>query len=250
MEIVENRFGFFKIFFGVLFLGIILLAGAFLIPWDKVNWGRISLMPGKTITVVGEAETREKSQIATFTAGVSAVNDNKDTAIDEVNKKIATIIEAVKSFGIKSEDIKTQNLSIYQQEETYYEEGRQKTRPGQWRVNNSIEIILRDVDRASALADLLVKSGATNVHGPSFSLDESQQEEGKLLEEAIKDAREKAEIIARSSGGELGKMLSVSEGYQQPSVFRLGLEGGGGGTPIEPGTETVSKVVTVVFELK
>ncbi len=247
---MNNKFGGFKLFFGVLILSGILLASVYFIPWDQINWGKISIIPGKTITVLGEAQTQQKSQIATFSAGVSAVNDNKDVAIEEVNKKIEAIIKTVKEFGIKSEDIKTQNLSVYQQEETYYEEGRQKSRPGQWRVNNSITITLREVDRASALADLLVKSGATNVSGPNFSLEEGQQKEEELLKEAIEDARKKAETIATSSGGKLGKILSVSEGYQQPTVLRMALEGGGGGSPVEPGTETVSKVVTVVFELK
>lgn len=207
-------------------------------------------MPGRTVTVVGEAEKQQKNQIATFTAGVSVVNDSKDAAVAEVNQKIEAIIAAVKDFGIKAEDIKTQNLNIYQREETYYEEGRQKTRPGQWSVSNTIEIKLRDVERASALADLLTKSGATNVWGPNFTFEESENGEDSLLSEAIKNAQEKAEIVARASGGKLGKILSVTEGYQQIPVVYRALEGGGGGAPVEPGSTTIKKVVTVVFELK
>jgi uncharacterized protein YggE len=238
-------------FFGAIIFALLLLAGAFFIPWQSVDWGKIQLSPTKTITVVGEAETKEKNQVATFTAGVSAVNDNKETAIDEVNQKIKTIIDSVKDFAIASEDIKTQNLSVNQMEESYYEEGVQKSRPGQWRVNNSINITLRDVDRASALADLLSQSGATNVYGPNFTVEETQTAEKSLLEEAIKNAREKAEILAKSSGGQLGKIISVSESSQPSTIYR-GLEGigGGGGAPVEPGTSKISKVVTVVFELK
>lgn len=238
--------------FRILIIAVLITVGIYFIPWDRVNWGKIQLLPGKTVTVVGQAKTKEKNQVATFTAGVTAVNDNKETAINEVNKKIDTIIQSVKDFGIKPEDIKTQNLSIYQGEETYYEEGVAKSRPGQWRVNNSIDVTLRDADRASALADLLSKSGATNVYGPSFSLENIQDIETSLLEDAIKNARKKAEIIAGSSGRKLGKIISVTEGTGAPTSFiPISLDrGGGGGASLEPGSGIVSKTATVIFELE
>ena len=246
---MENKPVFLKIIFGSIVFLILLFLGIYYIPWQEVNWGKLQLFPGKTLTVVGEAETKQKNQIATFTVGANAVNDNKEIAVNEVNKKVEAIIQSVKNFGIKSEDIKTENLNIYQEEERYYEEGREKTRPGQWRVSNSITITLRDVDKASALADLLTKSGATNVYGPTFSLDETQEAEISLLKEAIENAKNKAEVIAQSIGDKVGKIINVSEGYQAVGVFRP-LQGGGGGAPMEPGTGKVKKTVTVVFELK
>lgn len=231
-------------------LGTILLLGAFFIPWSRVNWGKLELSPASTITVTGEAHIQERSQIATFTAGVSVVNDDKQTAVDEVNQKIETLINSVKDFGIPDKDIQTQRLSVYQIEEPYLEGGVRRVREGQWRANNTIEITLRDVDKASELADLLTESGATDVQGPSFSLEDTQEAEVELLEEAINNAREKADKIAQSSSRKLGKIVTVSEGAQQPSEIFRALEAGGGGTPIEPGTETVYKTVTVTFELK
>jgi len=61
---------------------------------------------------------------------------------------MAEIIKSLKDFGIKDEDLKTQNLSINQNEETYYERSAE-ARPGQWRISNSVEIKLHDVDRSS-----------------------------------------------------------------------------------------------------
>jgi len=225
-------------------LGVVLLAGAYFIPWKYVTWGRFKLIQGDTVTVVGEAKTKQKNQKATFSAGANAVSDNKDTAIADVNRKTEAIIEAVKAFGIKSDDIKTQNLNVYQSEETYYEEGRQKARPGQWRVSNTIEITLRDVDRAQALAEILTRSGANNIYGPNFTLDDTGETEKGLIDEAMKNARDKALRVAQSSGRKLGKMVSFIEGYQPVQVYRMEGSGGGGGG-IEPGTGTV----TVTYEL-
>lgn len=232
-------------------LVLIALGVVYIFPWNKINWGTLQLNPGKTITVVGQAEIKQKSQMANFSAGVAAVNDNKNVAVQEVNKKTEAMIESVKEFGIPPEDIKTQNLSIYQGEQTYYEESVAKTRPGQWRVNNSIDITLRDINKASELADLLSKSGATSVYGPKFSLEDTKEAEASLFEDALKDAGAKAEVIARSSGRELGKAISVTEGAITPlPIFSFAERGDGGGPPIEPGSETISKTVTVVFEME
>lgn len=241
----------FYILLGSVVLSLLFLVGSYVIPWKNITWGKLQLLPADTVTVAGEAKSQQRSQVARFTAGVNAVNDDKQVAINEVNRKVEAIIAAVKEFGIKAEDIKTQSLSVYQRQESYYEEGRQKARPGQWDVGNSIEITLRDVDRASALASVLTRSGATNIYGPNFSLEDTTEAQNALIDEAMKNARKKAELMAQAAGRKIRRVVSVAEGgvsAQPPVILRM--EGGGGGAPVEPGTGTVYKTVTVVFELE
>jgi len=249
MEAHMERFEKIETILQVVVAGFILLAVVYFAPWQHITWGKVKVLPGDTITVVGEAKTKQLSQKATFSAGISTVTDTKETAVAEVNKKTEAIIAAVKTFGIPSEDIKTQNLNVYQGEETYYEDGRQKSRPGQWRVNNTIEITLRSVERANDLADVLTQSGANNIYGPNFALDDTGEAEMGLLEEAMKNAREKAATVAKASNRKLGKMVGFSEGYQPEPVYYRMEGGGGGGAGLEPGTGTVTKTVTVTFEL-
>jgi uncharacterized protein YggE len=231
----------------VVFAALIGIGGT-LLP----SWGKFHLSPTPSITVVGEAKSQEKSQIAVFSAGVNAFNDNKDTAVAEVNKKVEDIITSMKGFGIDTADIKTQSLNIYQNQEQYFEDGRQKYRAGQWNVSNTVEIKLRNVDRASALAGELTKSGANNVNGPSFSLDDTSEQATALFDAAYKNAQVKAEKVALSTGRTLGKVVTISEGStQSPPMPFFGREGGGGGgAAIEPGSGTVTKTVTVTFELR
>jgi uncharacterized protein len=235
---------------GVVVLVLILV---WIVPWNRVNWGKITWQPSEVITVTGEAKSQEKNQIASYTAGVEAVNDKKEEAVKEVNTKIEALIKAVKEFGIKDADIKTQNMSIYQDEQSYYDNGVQKSRKGQWRVNNSVEIILREIDKASALTDLVTKSGANNVWGPNFSMDDTNKIEKGLYDMAIKDAREKADSIAKASGRTLGKVLSVNDGGTSSNypMYATKMDSGmGGGAVTEPGSTTVYKNLTVIFELK
>lgn len=223
---------------------------SFLLPWKLVSWGKIGIQPVGSVTVVGEAKSQEKTQVAQFSAGVNAYGDDKQIAVNDVNKKVDAIIQAVKEFGVNAEDIKTQSLNIYQNQEQYYDaEGRQKYRAGQWNVSNTIEVKLSDVDRASPLASVLTKSGATNVNGPNFSFDDTTSASNELFDQALKNAGEKAAIVAQSSGRKLGKIISVIEGYAPSQTF-FRMEGGGGGGGIEPGSGTVNKIVTVTYELE
>jgi len=235
-----------KIILAVVVVGL----GIYFVP--KMDWGKVRWLPAETVTVTGEAKSQQKNQIASFTAGVDAVNDSKDNAVKEVNTKMEALVKAAKDFGIEANDIKTQSLSYYQNEETYYDNGVQKSRKGQWRVNNSIEITLREIDKAGKLADMLASSGATNVYGPNFRFDDTTGFENSLFDQAIKNARTKAEIIALSSGRKLGKIISVNEGASGSSILPMySAKGeGGGGAPVEVGSGTVSQSVTVVFELK
>lgn len=238
--------GLFALVIGVVFVG-----GAFLIPWSSIRWGNIAIAPAETITVTGTAKSEVKNQIAVFTAGINVVKDTKEAALEEANKQADSIIAAVKNFGIPASDIKTQNMNVFQQEETYYDNGVQRSRGGQWRVSNSVEIKLRDVDKASDLAKVLTDSGANNIYGPNFSLDDTDSLQTELLGKAIENARSKADLIAKSTGRKLENMLTVTEGYQsQPITYMYKGAGGGGGAPSELGTGTIEQTVTVTYELK
>ncbi|HPD44893.1 MAG TPA: SIMPL domain-containing protein [Candidatus Woesebacteria bacterium] len=221
------------------YLGIILLL--------VILWFVLPINKGATprqVTVVGEAKTRQRNQTAIFNAGVSITGVKKDSVVAEANKKVADLIQALKDFGIPEADLKTQSMNL-NEEEIYPTKGKQ------WRAYNSIEIILRETAKAAALADLLAKSGANNIYGPNYSFEDTSMVSKTLYDEAIKDAREKAEMIAKAAGRRLGRVIQVDDSGSS-AVYPLyrAAEGLGGGTAIEPGSTTISKILTVSFELK
>ncbi|KKS77271.1 MAG: hypothetical protein UV74_C0013G0041 [Candidatus Woesebacteria bacterium GW2011_GWB1_43_14] len=214
-----------------------------------MNWGKVELLPTSTITVTGEAKQTERNQIASFSAGVTAQNDDKDTAVNEVNEKMTKLIADLKEFGINDSDLETQSISVNKDEmmELIYPP---RTTSGQWRASNSVEIALRDVDRTDELADLLSASGATDVYGPNFRLDDTNTQQAELLADAINDAREKAEKIAEASDRKLGKVITVTEG-SSPSIYPLmEARSADTSTPVEPGSSSIYQTATVTFELK
>jgi len=242
-------------FSGAIIIGVImLLAGAYFIPWQKVSWGQISFNPSRTLTVVSNAQTQLSNEIAEFTAGVEAVGDNKEEVINKVNNEASKIVNALKNFGVKEADIKTQNMSIYQRQESYYDnDGVQKTRAGQWQASNSVSVVLRDKDQVDELSSLLAKSGATNVYGPNFRLEDSSQANDGPLTAALANARKKAEALAKDQNLEIVKVINITEGgsYAAPYNYgSIGMAGGGGDGGVMPGSTTVAGSVSVTYEVR
>jgi hypothetical protein len=234
-------------------LTIFITVATYLLPWEKINWGKLVMGYNPTITVSGEAKGQQKNQVAQFSAGVNAVNDNKEVAINEVNTKIKEIIKIVKEIGIDEKDIKTQNLSIYQNQEMYYENDKQKTRFGQWNITNTIEIKLRNLEKVEALTEALSKSPANNIWGPNLSVEDTKELEMTLLIDAIKDAKEKASKVVQASSKKLGKIITINEdGISGSNTFYQGqnIDTRSFGGSIETGSATITKTVTVTFELE
>lgn len=228
---------------------VVLCLALFILPFRKIEWGKFRWLQPETVTVTGEAKTTQKNQIANFSAGVNVVKEKKEEAVMEANQKMDALIKAVKDFGIPDKDIETQNMSVYQQQDP--------SKPkvsGSWSVNNSISITLRDTNKVNDLANLLNASGANNVYGPNFRMDDTSNVEKTLYEAAIQDAKDKATLIAKASGRKLGKVVTVNDNGISGSVYPVYAlksstdNGMGGGAVVEPGSATINKSMTVVFE--
>ena len=232
-------------------LGFLLVAWVFLAVADKLGLGVASMFSKRSITVTGSANRQQANQLATFNASVSSKNADKAKAVSEVNQKSEQLIADLKAFGIDAKDLKTQSLSIYQDQQPYWEDGVQKYKNTDWNATISVDITLRDVSRASDLTDLLAKAETSNIWGPNYSLAEDEPEITALLKQAFDNAKTKAEGLAGGMGLRVGRVVSVVEGSEYSPIYPMrdaGMGAGGGG--MEPGTSSVSTSLTVTFELK
>jgi len=227
---------------------VLFFAGVFLLPWKMVDWGKLRLSTERTITVSGVAKMQQRNQIARFTVGAEETGSSKSAVTNNVNRSMEEVISLVKQFGVEEKDIKTQRISVG--EFTDWRDNLKK-----WRASNSVEVILREVDRASELTDLLNNSVATQVYGPSLSVDDTSEAEAELLGRAVEKAREKAELLLEASGEDLGGIVSINEGAST-SIRPLSMIGAreeiglGAPAPVEVGSTEISKTVTVIFEIK
>lgn len=160
------------------------------------------------ITVSGESERF----VAPDTASVSFTLTRKDTnlnrARESVDDRIKNILRSLKSDGIEEKDIKTTNFSV--RPEYNYTQRRQVF--DGYRVNQTLELTIRDIDAASVVLGKIGALEVDNVSSLRFYVEDDEEIRDELREEAIDDAKDKARALARDLGVELVEIVDFSEG--------------------------------------
>lgn len=209
------------------------------------------------LSVVGEGKMDVTPDTATIDVGISVNNESTASSaqkkIDEVNNRI---IDAMKSIGIKKENIQTSNYSIYPNM-IFDDKARQETVSG-YNGSVSVSIKVSDTKLAPSVVDMATKAGANQIQGVRFTIDHPEEYREKVRDMAIENARQQAEKLAKSLGIKLGKVTNISEnsGSQPPILYAnevktIGLGGGGDSGPqFEPGTQTITSSVTLYFDKK
>jgi len=130
---------------------------------------------------------------------------------------------------------------------------------GNWRANISVTITLRNEDsellksQSEELLNILNNSQANYVYGPNFRLDQENLSEIDLINSAVTDARNKAEAIAASNQQQVIKILEIIESdinYQPFYRGEFALSQDSSSPSLEPGSSTLSKTITVTFQVR
>jgi uncharacterized protein len=177
-----------------------------------------------TVTVSGIGEAFAVPDIALFTFSVIEERGTAPEAQDVAAKKINEILKYLRDNGVKENDIKTVNYSLYPQ----YDYTRQicnnfGCQPGKqtlrgFEANQSVQVKVRAIDTAGGLVSGVGERGASNVSGLSFTVDDMDAVNREARKDAIDEAKEKAKELADDLGVRLVRIVSFSEG--------------GGGVPI------------------
>jgi uncharacterized protein YggE len=101
--------------------------------------------------------------------------------------------------------------------------------------------------------DTLVGAGANDVGNVFFEVTQASKHLDEAREQALADARRKAETYAKAAGVTLGAPLSISEGGAPPvPMFRARMAAApmANSVPIATGEETLSVTVNVSWAIK
>ena len=118
---------------------------------------------------------------------------------------------------------------------------------------------LRDVSKAGGLARMLIDKGANSFQGIDYSFSKERELQRRLDGEAAKDAEVAAHTTIDVLGLKLGRVLQVGEdpfepdrgaAADMPSRRAPPIYGTAVVIPTEPGTQLVTRSVTVIFEIE
>lgn len=224
-----------------------------------------SVLPGRTFFSTAEGKVVIVPDVAELNLGVLTEGGKNLATLQKENSEKANRIGAfLKEQGVDEKDIKTQFYNITPRYQYFScpaprEGGTISCPPPEitgYSITQNILVKIRDLNRAGDILAGIVEKGANTVSGLTFIVDDPSKFENKAREEAMAKALEKAKVMARAGGFRLGKLISISEGFTQPSTpFTEGMalkEGVGGGTSpvIQPGSQEIRVEITLTYEMK
>ena len=200
------------------------------------------------ISVSGEATISVPPDLAQIEAGVTSEAKTAREASETNNTGMGKLLLALKAADIAEKDIQTSRLSL-QAENAPNKPGTLPTVIG-YRASNRVTVRLHEVAKVAGTLDALVGAGANDIGGISFSVSNASKLLDDAREQAIADARRKAEIYAKAAGVTLGAPLSISEeGSAAPIAYRK-MVGMAASAPVAQGEETLHLNVSVSWAIK
>lgn len=203
------------------------------------------------IVVTGEGSISVEPDMAQATLGVEVSAATANDAQQEAARQMDAVISELKKLGIGDKDIRTVQFNISPE---YDHSTRSPVLKG-YRATNLVQVTLRDISRVGDILDAVTAQGATRIHGIGFSVSNPAAAGQQGREEAMKQAREKAEQLARLGGVALGRPVAIEETLSAPPTSmdarqEAVMAAPDMRTPISPGTQEIRTAVRVVYSIQ
>ena len=203
--------------------------------------------PRPTLSVDGQGTGTAAPDMATVTIGVTTQGKDAAKAQND-NAWVSNQIQAaVRGLGIAEKDIQTRNYSFYPNYST--DKDRRNEVTG-YTVNNSVIVVVRDIKLTGKVIDAALNNGANEINSLDFSASDTKAVRKVALLNAVQDARDKADIIAKGLGKRIVGIQNVSEstGYIETRRFggnMLMAVAKDAATPIAPGSLSLTANVHI-----
>lgn len=202
--------------------------------------------PAGGISIQGEGRATVVPDQVEVWLGVSVKAAALEEAQKDASARMGRVMEKLTSLGLPKGQIKTVRFTIFPQ----YSQNQVLTG---YQVDNIVSAKTKAIDKVGELLDGVVAAGANRVESISFTVADPKPLTVKAREDAMADAKAKAEQLARLAGVRLGRPTLVAERVAGTPPMPLGLGGGGKlalATPISPGEMEITVNVQVTYAIE
>lgn len=253
-----------SILFFLMGVGSILGLAVNLIPLSVYAQSSISDMDNETqlktqnntLFVSGFATEKAKTDLVTISIGVQSTNKSATDALITNSHIASEIISTLKQNGVSDNEISTSQYSI-QPNYNYSEYGNIINTTG-FTISNIVSVQSPNLNNVSQWIDSAVNAGANTISSVEFQISPKSLGEVKktLIDQAIADARQKAEIASKAVGSSITGIKSISvntDGFNplpvNNHILQKSLASDFSSTPIIPGQQDVSIIVQIEYLL-
>lgn len=206
------------------------------------------------IWVTGEGKVSVVPDIANLRLGIEAQAPTVAEAQTQATEAMDRVMTALTENGVAEKDIQTQYFSIHRV--TRWDSETQQEIVTGYRVTNMVTAKIRDIDKTGTIIDAVAEAGGdfTRIDSINFSVDDPSPYYAELREEAMADAKARANHLAELADVTLGKPTYISESYYSPIVLRpayaIEVMEEAAKIPISPGEMEITLNVQVAYAIK
>ncbi len=206
---------------------------------------------GTLLSVSAQAESKRVPDVATISAGVVTQAADANGAMRANAAQMDKVMAQIKAAGVAERDIQTSGVNLNPQYK--YVENQNPTIIG-YQASNNVNLKIRDIGKLGKVLDALVASGANQINGPTFEIDQPEPVYDEARRAALDKAEARAQMYAKALDMQVRRIVSISEGggfhppVPMPMMARAQAKGEAD-TAISPGETTLSVSLDVVFEL-
>jgi uncharacterized protein YggE len=205
------------------------------------------------VTVSAYAEARRAPDIATLSTGVMSLAPDANGAIRRNAEQMTRVVAAIRAAGIADKDVQTSGVSL--NPDYQYLSNRPPRIKGYY-ASNTVNVTVRDIGRLGGILDALVATGANQINGPMFDVEDKDAVLDEARGKAMAKARARAEGYAKRLGLRVVRVVSIDEtgGRGAPvavhaRVMREQADAASASAPIAPGENVLGLGLDVVYEL-
>jgi uncharacterized protein len=212
----------------------------------------ITTSDGTLLSVSAQAEAKRVPDVATISAGVVTQAGDANAAMRANATQMDKVMAEIKAAGIAERDIQTSGVNLNPQYK--YVENQNPTIIG-YQASNTVNLKVRDIAKLGKVLDALVASGANQVNGPSFEIDQPEPVYDEARRAALDKAQARAQMYGKTLGMRVRRIVSISEGggfrppVPMPMMAMARDSKMEAQTAVSPGETTLSANLDVVFEL-
>ena len=191
---------------------------------------------------------------STIGAGVRTEAATATEALRLNSVEMKKVVDRIKSLGIAARDIQTTGINLNPRYD--YDQTTQRQIFRGYQASNRVSVKLRKVADTGRVLDALVAAGATDLNGPTFSIDDDTAAKKQARERAVARATAQAKDYAGMFGYSGTRVLAVNEsltGMPMPFESAKAVSRSDivltAAAPVEPGMVSAGVTVTVTFEL-
>ena len=180
------------------------------------------------VAVVGRSSISVPPNQAEFDVAIRAVSDTLELAKNDVAEKTNKLIDALLTYGVSPEDLSTDDFAVRPNFQDVEVDGNYVEQQVGFEAYYQLSVRTESLSELGALVDLIVEQ-AYNIEDFEYTVKDKSSLFQQTRENAIADARTKAEQYARAAGRALGAAIVVEESdtnrYRlRPSNLRRGFD--------------------------